>query len=750
MLMVYMDDIVVYSQTAEEHLEILAGVLGKLAQAGLKINPAKTTLVSREVSYLGHVVSAKGIKPNPAKVTAVLNLDKPTNVKEVRMFLGLTGYYRRFIPAFAAHAEPLNALTRKHEEFRWGEAEQAAFEYLKTKLCEAPVLAYPLPQRQNIIDCDASEEAAGAVLMQETEDGEEVVIQYASYTFSETERRWPAMEREAFAVIWALTTFRTYVLGRHCIVRTDNSAAARLSTAKQAKLQRWGLVLAEYEVELRYRPGKRQSHVDALSRLPVKKPRATAPNDIELPERATAFSAIRATHSSLQQLDWATARARDPDFRALFKYLQASGADKPKPKPPAWFAGLQHQVQARFITFKDDIMFRGMPPKDRSRWLVPRDLRQAIIAAHHRGTHGAHMGVAKTAARIAMTMYWPKMHEHVKQFIRVCDRCQRVKAAPKIPTIARMLNREALWATVACDFFGPLHTTRKQNVYVLVGIDHFSRWPELLATRKANAAVVADFIHARIIAQHGTPKELLTDHGSHFASRVISTLCKKYGIRRLMSTPYTPQSNGIVERFMGYLKGALATLVDENPTSWDDHLPAVAFAYRATPHPDVGDTPFFINKGYDPIIPELRAVDAPGALDDHRGTWLDRLEAARNKLERQVAAQQEIIRQKIENAAEGPFQPGQLVLVKRTPHELRQDPEQSKLSDKYDRIGRITKAMTNKVAFEVKFLTGGEDVINQRNLRPFYEPAEGEDELPALQRARFPVATLHQDRGTDG
>ena len=254
--MVYMDDIVVYSATAEEHLSLLEGVFQRLSKAGLKINPAKTTLVSREVAYLGHIISAGGVRPNPKKVWAVQNLKAPSSAKEVRTFLGLTGYYRRFIPAYAAIAEPLFALTRAGTLFRWGKREQTAFDLLKTHLCEAPTLAYPRRDRQNIVDCDASDVAAGAVLMQVTPEGEEVVVQYASYTFSGAETRWPIMEKEAYAVVWAVSTFRAYLLGAPVLIRTDNSAVSTLKTAKHAKLRRWAIVMEEFDYRIQHRAGK--------------------------------------------------------------------------------------------------------------------------------------------------------------------------------------------------------------------------------------------------------------------------------------------------------------------------------------------------------------------------------------------------------------------------------------------------------------------------------------------------------------
>ena len=175
-LLVYMDDIIIYSATPQEHLVTLADTLERLANAGLKINPAKTTLVSHEVNYLGHVISAQGISPNPDKIAAIRNLKPPSSVKEVRMFLGLTGYFRKFVKAYATLAKPLYGLTKKHACFQWTKQHQVGFDLLKQRLCTSPVLAYPRRDRRNIVDCDASDIAAGAVLIQVDKSDNEYVI----------------------------------------------------------------------------------------------------------------------------------------------------------------------------------------------------------------------------------------------------------------------------------------------------------------------------------------------------------------------------------------------------------------------------------------------------------------------------------------------------------------------------------------------------------------------------------------------
>ena len=805
-LLVYMDDIVIYSATPEQHLALLAEVLVRLRAAGLKINPAKTTLVRPEIKYLGHVISADGVKPDVAKIQAIKDLAAPTSVRDVRKFLGLTGYYRKFAPHYASVAAPLYALTKKDVKFCWSEAHEHAFQSLKSLLCSAPTLAYPRRERENIVDCDASDIAAGAIYMQRDDKGNEHVIQYISCTFNDVQRRWPSVEREAYAVVWAMTTFRPYLLGSHCTVRTDNSAAAAIKDAKQPKLQRWAVTLAEFSYTMEYRPASKQLHVDALSRLPVTGERGRDAPHTEIPEEATAFSIqvepketacnrlpyrepsreagapvfyarhlgatgihkVQSTvvstyssktagqrspsyglreaqeafssqhvHPSLPRTDWRTAQEADEDYLLLRTHLLGS-ASRPE-AAPAWFKLLSAQHRMRFtVDRQGNIIYRGFPPRDRPRWLVPCSLRKPIISAYHRGTHGAHLGATKLASQLALKFYWPAWVTTIKEFVKACERCQRAKAAPYIPKALRMLNRDSLWSTVAFDFFGPLPSTSRGNSYILVGVDHFSRWPEAVPTRVANSDVVAEFLHSRIIAQHGTPRELLSDHGTPFVSHVIATLCKRYSIRKLMSTPYTPQSNGIVERFMGYLKNSLITLCDNQPKRWDTYVSAILLAYRATPHPDTGETPFFLNKGYDPVLPQLRALDVPD-VGHERGHWLHLLQTIRQELEQKVFAQQERIRTQINKQESVALQRNQLVLVKKTSRELQE--AHTKLTDKFDHLARVERPLPNKVTYEITYLQSGQkDNVNRRNLKPFYEEIEDAEEV--FEPPKYPALPL--------
>ena len=360
-------------------------------------------------------------------------------------------------------AAPLYELTKKNTVFQWGERQQAAFDLLKERLCCAPILAYPRRDRDFILDCDASDEAAGAVLMQKDEDGQEVVVQYASYTFTGPECRWATMEKEAYAVVWAISTFRPYLLGQTFLVRTDNSATSFLRHARQPKLQRWAVVLSEFSYTIEHRAGKLHSHVDALSRLPVQGERDSK-HDIDVPNvaaMALLAGEVVNRHASLPSIDWLSACEHDRECSFLRSYV--AGAEIQPCDVPQWFRTMSLQERSRFIILHPYVVFRGFPPRDRPRWFVPEVLRRSVVAAYHRGAHGAHMGVHKMTAQLASHFYWPNMTSTIKGCIRACERCQRAKAAPHIPRASRMLNRATMWSTVAFDFFGPLPRTQRGN-----------------------------------------------------------------------------------------------------------------------------------------------------------------------------------------------------------------------------------------------------------------------------------------------
>ena len=269
----YLDDIIVFSSTWEEHLSRLEEVFQRLRQAQLKLSPEKCVFTDNEVSYLGHKISPEGILPDPGLLKAIREIPVPTTPTEVRSFLGLAGYYCRFVKNFSSLASPLHALTHKDSPFHWTPECQDAYETLKKHLTTSPITAFPdfsLPFR---LYTDASQLGLGAILAQ-TQNGRERIISCASRTLTQTEKLYPATKLECLAIVWAVDKFRHYLTAVKFEVITDHYALQWLRTMKTGSvlLHRWSASLKAFDFDVKHRPGRSQAHVDALSRLPVDPP----------------------------------------------------------------------------------------------------------------------------------------------------------------------------------------------------------------------------------------------------------------------------------------------------------------------------------------------------------------------------------------------------------------------------------------------------------------------------------------------
>ena len=266
---VYLDDIVIYSRSPEEHARHLRLVLRRIENAGLKLNPKKCDFCKKSVELLGYIVSDQGIAPQPEKTEAIVQLPPPIDVKGVRSFLGMTGYYRQCIPEYAKYAAPLVYLTKKHARFQWGSEQQAGFEYLKKALTAEPIMAYPNTNKAYKLYTDACNYAVGAILVQEDDEGIERVIHYIPHQLNDMEQKWATIEKEAYAVIYALQKLRTYLWGSDFTIYTDHKPLKSLflQEVQNTRIQRWAVLKAEFGADIKYRPGKCHVRADMLSRI---------------------------------------------------------------------------------------------------------------------------------------------------------------------------------------------------------------------------------------------------------------------------------------------------------------------------------------------------------------------------------------------------------------------------------------------------------------------------------------------------
>ena len=568
--MVYIDDILVFRKTFEEHLIHLRQVFDRLRRVGLRLKPKKCSFVRDRVEYLGHVVSENGVEVDPVKTRAVHNFPQPHDLKSLRSFLGLASYYRRYVPNFSKVAGPLHILTRKETPFDWSPSCQEAFDQLKQLLTKALVLAFPNFAKDFRLETDASGAGLGAVLSQELE-GKIRPVAYASRTLQPHERNYGATELEGLGVVWTVKHFRPYLYGHHCDVFTDHVALKSLLSTPQpsGKLARWGLAIQELDLNIKYRPGKTNLNVDSLSRCPVQD---GEPNESISPVPAV----VAATNPS-----WVQAKDGEPTLADL---QRSDGALKEtidflekKILPEDEKRAREIVLSQSQFQIKEGILYHV--EKDRTlRIIPPQSLREKLFHETHDGTFGAHLRDAKNHSILGKHYWWPGMRTDILKWCRACLTCAtcrtgRAYKPPLTPiTVAGPFDR------VGVDII-KFPKSAAGNQYAVVFMDYLTKWPEVFAVPDQTALTIAKLLVEHVISRHGVPAELLSDRGAAFLSTLVSELCQLMGIHKVNTTAYHPQTDGLVERFNRTLTEMLAKKVERSGQDWDTHLPFVLFAY---------------------------------------------------------------------------------------------------------------------------------------------------------------------------
>lgn len=606
--LVYLDDVIVYSRDFNEHVERLREVFQRLRQAGLKLKPKKCHLLRPSVPYLGHVISAKGVSTDPAKVDAVKHWRQPANVTEVRSFLGLASYYRRFIQDFAEIAAPLHRLTCKSPErkFNWTPECEHAFKDLKQKLVTAPVLAFPCFDGEFIVDSDASDYGLGAVLSQK-QDGHEKVIAYASRVMEDREKRYSVTKKEMLAMVYAIKHFRHYLYGRPFTIRTDHNALRWLQSFKEPEGQvaRWLETLAQYDYKIQHRPGKKHTNADALSR----KSPAETPDNSETPGinviSSNGVKWLRGwTLSELQ-----TKQKADPRLQQVLKWKETRAA-QPLQAEVQGTSRATRSLWAQWnrLELKDGILYRRWETEDgqdsRLQLVLPRSLMPDVLTALHDAPIAGHLGVSKTVERVRERFYWYGLRQDVEDWCRQCDKCARRKSPPRHARAPLVSSQPGYpFERIALDIMGPLPETDTGNKYIMVVGDYFTKWSEAYAIPNQEAKTVADKLVKEFICRYGAPEKIHSDQGRNFESQLFQEMCKLFAMEKTRTTPYHPESDGMVERMNRTVQDMLAKYVADHQRDWDMHLPLVMMAYRSSVHGSSQYTPYYLMFGQDVRLP---------------------------------------------------------------------------------------------------------------------------------------------------
>lgn len=679
--LIYIDDIIIFGSTFAEHISRLDEVLNRIKKAGLKLKPEKCNLLQVEVVFLGHVVSKKGVRPDPNNIAKILQWPVPSNAKQVKQFVATGSYYRRFVKDFAKIAKPLTELTKQGVQFIWNEKCEKAFADIKKALISPNVMGYPSNDAGNfLLDVDASGVGLGAVLSQ-MQDGRERVIAYASRTLNRAESNYCVTERELLAVVYFVQYFRQYLLGRKFLVRTDHQALVWLFRLKEpsGKIARWLEILADYDLQIEYRPGRRQGHCDALSRCqnprdctcpdvdtseslkcgPCKKCRKRA-EDMMIDPRIETKDTARMVNTDVAEpgtstsgscsnhnlKSWADGRTNE-ELRAMQKadkdicvVLEAKiEQQRPKTQDTVTMspASRHYLLLWDLLEVRDGVLFKWYFKKNgcgqHLQLVVPSLLKKELLSQFHNSVISGHMGVKRTHEKLRQTFYWFAMKTDVQLHLRACDVCAQDKKPQKSPRapLGTILTG-APFDVVATDYIGPFPLTPRGNRHILVLTDHFTKYVEVLAVPDQTAETCASRILNEFIARWGCPLSILSDQGRCYESGVFRELCRLMETKKLRTSPRNPKCNGQAERYNKTLIKMVKAYLCGEQTDWDRNLGCLAGAYRATPHESTGFTPNMLTIGREVRMPAELALTSMTTDDTKVGNYGDYVDGLRDSM----------------------------------------------------------------------------------------------------------------------
>ncbi|GJU10169.1 putative reverse transcriptase domain-containing protein [Tanacetum coccineum] len=571
-VIIFIDDILIYSKNKQEHAEHLKLILELLKKEQLYAKFSKCEFWIPKVQFLGHVIDSQGIHVDPAKIESVKDWASPKSATEIRQFLGLAGYYRRFIEGFSKIAKPMTKLTQKKIKFDWSDKAEAAFQLIKQKLCSAPILALPEGNEDFIAYCDASIKGLGAVLMQR-----EKVIAYASRQLKLHEKNYTTHDLELGAVVFALKIWRHYLYGTKCTVFTDHKSLQHILDQKELNMRqrRWLELLSDYDCEIRYHPGKANVVADALSRKERIKPlrvRALVMTiGLDLPKRILEAQIEARKPENLKSED-------------VGGMLIENSKDPEKPR--------KEKLEPRADGPRAD----GTLCLNNRSWLpCYGDLRALIMHESHKSKYSVHPGSDKMYQDMKQLYWWPNMKADIATYVSKCLTCLRVKAEHQKPS--GLLVQPAIpqwkWENITMDFVTKLPRTQSGNDTIWVIVDRLTKSAHFLPMRETDPMdKLAKLYLKEVVTRHGIPVSIICDRDPRFTSNFWRSFQKAMGTRLDMSTAYHPETDGQSERTIQTLEDMLRACVIDFGNGWEGHLPLIEFSYNNSYHASIKAAPF--------------------------------------------------------------------------------------------------------------------------------------------------------------
>lgn len=583
----FIDDILVYGETREEHDDRLQKVMEVLETNRVVLRKEKCIFNADHVQFLGHQLSQQGIRPLEKYLATIKDFRAPKTVSELQSFMGLVNYVGKWIPNLATTTEPLKELLRQKSARNadicdlWGPRQQTAFNMLKTALGDIPNLGYYNVKDKTLVFADASPVGLGAVLVQINEKGPRIIA-YGNKTLSACERRYCQTEKEALALVWAVEHFHMFLYGKEFELITDHKPLEIIFGPKSkpcARIERWILRLQSYKYKVVYRPGK-NNIADPLSRLSrftehssgrdyvhkiieITKPIAVTLNEIE--EHCKLDTEIQKVKEGIYNNNW------DETVKT-------------------------YKLFANELCFCGEILLRG------TKIVIPKELRNRVLAAAHEG----HPGIVAMKLRLRTKVWWPKYDKEAEQMVRACRGCTLVSAPNPPNPLKRREMPTNPWIDIAIDLLGPLPS----GDHLLVVIDYYSRYKEIKFCREITSKEMVKLLK-EIFSRLGCPVTITSDNGKQFVSEEFESFCRVNGIKLLHSIPYWPQQNGEVERQNRDILKRLRISQAEGNKHWKESLLEYLTMYNSTPHTVTGKPPaeLFFRRKFRDKIPMIEDVN---------------------------------------------------------------------------------------------------------------------------------------------
>lgn len=560
---VYIDDLLVVSEDVETHFDRLRQVAESLRNAHLTINVDKSKFLMKSIRYLGHIVGGGHLQADPDRVKAISDFPVPKTIRQIRSFMGMAGWYQRYISNFSSIAAPITDLLAGKAKFEWTTNAQLAFGTLKDKLMSAPVLAHPDFKRPFYIQCDASSTGIGAVLFQLDDDGNERPIAFMSKKLNAAQRNYTITELECLAAVTAIKRFRGYIEGMEFKVITDHASLKWLMGQKDlnGRLARWSLKLQGFNFSIEHRKGSANIVPDALSRA-----------HIEEVNGAMLNVNLESTHFQDEE----------------YLQLQQTINDNKNQLPDLKIVDGKVYKRTEFNT--------GNIQLDSTCWKlwVPAAMQANLVNLAHEPPMSAHGGIAKTLERLRRLFYWPKMTAAVRKAVGECETCSETKATNKTlrPPMGQLIETERPFQFLYSDLLGPYPRSKSGNTHILVTLDKFSKFVFLHPLRKASAKEVIDFTEKSVFQLFGVPEILYSDNGVQYKSKEFSALLTKYGVKHMTSATHAPQANAS-ERVNRSILASIRSYIQPDQQQWDANLQAIASAMRSSIHSSTKYTPYY-------------------------------------------------------------------------------------------------------------------------------------------------------------